>query len=232
MTIDLNVDLGEGSPHDAVLMSVASSVNIACGGHAGDMASMDQAIAMALGQGLSLGAHPSFPDRAHFGRRHHADPPPGLADILSEQVEAFNARCQATGASLHHIKPHGALYNQAHQDERFAAAIVEAHPSREVFLYGLPGGELEKAARQAGIPFAGEGFIDRGYQADGSLVARGQEGAVISDPDQAARQALALCHAGTVRTLCVHSDSEDALELLEFVRKRLAREGIAIAPFS
>lgn len=237
-TIDLNADLGEGGSHDAELMALASSVNIACGGHAGDEETMEDAVEQALAAGVSIGAHPGYEDRQHSGRRPMDLEPAAVADLVSRQV----GRLAEIAAGIHHVKPHGALYHQADRDPALAAAVVEGVKRivPDCVLYVPPGGALAAAGEAAGLAVWTEGFVDRRYQENGALVPRGEPGAVIEDVDEAVGQALRIaCEqrvktvAGTwiplpARTLCVHGDSPRAVVLLDAVRRALESAGFTI----
>ncbi len=211
MTIDLNVDLGEGGEHDEALTALASSVNIACGGHAGDENSITRAVTLAKKYGAAIGAHPSYDDPENFGRRALDLPLAEVTDSVSRQIEAL-----AKHADIHHVKPHGALYNQAQSDPALAGAIIAGItrflPS--TLIYTLPKGALADAATEAGHRVAGEGFIDRGYQPNGQLIPRSEPGALLNG-EAAITQALQLAERSDIATLCVHGDSPDALALLK-----------------
>jgi UPF0271 protein len=217
MMIDLNVDLGEGGAHDAELTALASSVNIACGGHAGDEKSMLRAVGLARASGTAIGAHPSYEDREEFGRRHLDLTWEEIRDSVAWQVEAL-----ARISPLHHVKPHGALYNQAQVDEEIARAVVEgiSRVLPETLIYTLPGGELARVALEKGHRVVGEGFIDRGYQEDGRLIPRGEKGALIEDLRDAVEQAMRLAEREEIETLCVHGDGLRAVEILTKLRAR------------
>ena len=215
MMIDLNVDLGEGGAHDAELIALASSVNIACGGHAGDVESMRRAVERARALGAAIGAHPSYEDREGFGRRPLELPTDEIADSIAWQVEAL-----ARISPLHHMKPHGALYNRAQVDEEVARAVVEgiSRVLPETLIYTLPGGALAWVALEKGHRVWGEGFIDRGYGEDGKLIPRGEEGAVIEDLELAVKQAVRLAEREEIETLCVHGDGAKGVEILTRLR--------------
>ncbi|MDB4142279.1 LamB/YcsF family protein [bacterium] len=218
MTIDLNVDLGEGGANDETLTALASSVNIACGGHAGDDETMVRAVELALLHGSAIGAHPSYDDPENFGRRALDLPLDEVTASVARQVAAL-----AQHADLHHVKPHGALYNQAQNDPDLAHAIIvgisQILPS--TLIYTLPQGALAQAALNAGHRVAGEGFIDRGYQSNGQLIPRSEPGALL-DGEAAIAQARRLAQRSDIATLCVHSDSPEALHLLKKVRESLS----------
>lgn len=250
-TIDLNGDVGEGygawSPSaDAELLPLISSASIACGFHAGDPTRMRETAALAARSGVVVGAHPGYPDLLGFGRRELAASPEEVADYVAYQVGAMMACAAAAGTRVRYVKPHGALYNRAARDPAVARAIAEAIRAADpsLALLGLAGSALVTAARDVGLRAVAEAFLDRGYRRDGSLVPRGEPGALIEDPALAAARAVRLVHEGMVETvdgisvaiaaesLCVHGDGRQAAALLRAVRGRLEAEGIAIASFS
>lgn len=240
--IDLNCDLGEGGAHDAELMPLISSANIACGGHAGDEATMRATIRLALQHGVAIGAHPGYEDREHMGRRPMNLSPSAVCNLISRQLRRFAQIADELGATIHHVKTHGALYNQADADPLIASAIANAIRDvlPEAIIYAPPNGCMMAAAISAGLQFRAEGFIDRRYRADGSLVPRGQPGAVIDDPAAASAQAMEMLlvrkitsvggSAVTIEigTLCVHSDSDSALETLRATRLALESAGLRV----
>lgn len=235
--MDLNADVGESfgpwpMGHDEALTSVASTVNIACGFHAGDPVVISRTIDLAVRSGLAIGAHPGFPDREGFGRRELVMSSAELEASVLYQVAAVAGMVQAAGGKLAHVKAHGALYNRAAVDARMAAAIARAvwRFSRELVLVGPPGSELLAAAETIGLHSAAEGFADRAYEPDGSLRSRRLEGALLTDPALAAAQAVALAQAGQVQTLCVHSDTPGAPEIARAVRSALEVAGFTIQP--
>lgn len=221
--IDLNADLGEGGSEDSTLLELVSSANIACGGHAGDEKTMRTTIAMAMAAGVAIGAHPGYEDREHFGRRAMAFPLAQVTDLVARQVEKFTRLADAAGAQLHHVKPHGALYNQADRDEHFATAVVAGmiRVTTSALLYALPGSKLAAAGIAAGLTICPEGFADRRYLPNGSLMPRNEPGAVIKDIETAVAQALHLAESGKIETLCVHGDSANAVSILRSIRQKL-----------
>ncbi|MDX1515861.1 MAG: 5-oxoprolinase subunit PxpA [Woeseiaceae bacterium] len=241
-SIDLNADLGEGEPYDAALMRIVSSCNVACGGHTGDADSMSATVVLALANGVAVGAHPSYPDRDGFGRRSRYAAGTALYDALTEQVTALTDIAGDLGARVGHVKPHGALYNDAAADDALAdiLARVTAELPGDVLLIGLPHSALAAAAGRSGIGYAAEAFVDRAYRADGGLVARGMPGAVLDDVDAIAAQAVSLavehrvtCADGgriaiDADTLCLHGDTPGADEAAAAVRAALERHGVAI----
>ena len=227
MRIDLNCDLGEGEPFDAELMPLVTSANICCGAHAGGPAESHEALRLAVEYGVRIGAHPGYPDREHFGRREMAWDKERIIDEITSQVRALQALASEVGASVEYIKPHGALYNQACRDEAIAEAIAEVGVRLELPIMGLPGSFLEKRSRR----FIAEGFADRRYRADGSLVPRSQAEAFVHSPGEAVEQAKRLIAAGRVRTLCVHGDNPEAVAFVEALRAALLGAGVLIQAF-
>ncbi|VVD89159.1 5-oxoprolinase subunit PxpA [Pandoraea soli] len=244
MKIDLNVDLGEGCNYDEALLAEVSSANVACGWHAGDAGTMQQVVRWALACGVAIGAHPSFPDRANFGRTELQLPLDDIRAGMLYQIGALAAIVRAQGGWLSHVKPHGALYNQAARDPAMAETIVEAIRAfdTDLAIFGLAGGELVKAARAAGMQAVDEVFADRGYNPDGSLVKRGTPGALIEREEDALAQTLMMVREQCVRavdgslvpiraqTVCLHGDGEHALEFARRIRAFLLDEGIGVAP--
>lgn len=237
-TIDLNADLGEGGAHDAELMALASSVNIACGGHAGSEESTRSAVELALQAQVAIGAHPGYEDRVNFGRKPMFLSTEEIRSLVIRQLE----RILRIHPQLHHVKPHGALYNQANEDEAMAealvAAIAETQP--DTILYCPPHGALINAAAAVKLTTCAEGFIDRRYLDNGNLCPRTEERALIENLVEAVSQALRIAIQQTVttfkgstipmeaKTLCVHGDSPGALELLRLTRSSLEEAGIGI----
>ncbi len=226
--IDLNADLGEGGTQDAALLGLVSSANIACGGHAGDEATMRRSIELALASGVAIGAHPGYEDREHFGRLAMTLPLDEVTSLVRRQVERLAALASEAGAPLHHVKAHGALYNQACRDPLLAAAVVAGIPP-DLILYALPNSALAEAGRTAGLTVRAEGFADRRYRDDGSLMPRGEPGAVIKDVDAAVAQALAIASNGVADTLCVHGDGVTAVAILQTLRPRLETAGLTVS---
>lgn len=232
MRIDLNADVGEGGGHDAALFaSGISSANIACGAHAGDAASIAACCALAQSHGVALGAHPGHDDRDGFGRRECILSPETARVLLRGQLRLLAAGAAAEGLRVAHVKPHGALYHQANRDSglAFCLAVVAAVECAGAALVGPPEGALREAAARAGLRFVAEGFIDRAYLPDGTLVPRTVPGAVFTKEAEAVAQALRLANADRVDTLCVHGDNPDSLRLLRAVRAALAAAGFRIA---
>ena len=248
-TIDLNADVGErpralrdGS--EEALLQIVTSANVACGGHAGDADTMAATLSLAVRLGVAAGAHPGYPDRAGFGRASLGMQPPEIETSVYEQVRALAAVAAWAGCTLGHVKPHGALYNDAVRDPAVAAAIARgvARWSREVVLVGLAGSPALQVFAAHGFSVAGEGFADRAYEADGSLRSRALPGALITDPAAAAAQALRIAVDGAAtafdgrevpvhaRTLCVHSDTPGAARIASAVREALVGGGLCVEP--
>ncbi|MBI1914242.1 MAG: LamB/YcsF family protein [Planctomycetes bacterium] len=227
MEIDLNCDLGEGCPFDAELMPLITSANVACGFHAGDPATAYATLILARGHGVQVGAHPSFNDRESFGRRELVRSPRQIFEECVYQIGALAGLARAASLELRYVKPHGALYNVACRDDEYALGVVEACAVFGLPVMGLPDSDLEALARgQCG--FIVEGFADRRYQPDGSLVPRDRPDAFVEDADEAVQQAERLLREGRVRTLCVHGDNPQAVAFVRALRDALERKGIAV----
>lgn len=228
LAIDLNADLGEGDSSDAELLKTVSSCNVACGGHAGDAQTMRKTVLSAMENDVSIGAHPSYPDREGFGRRGGFLVGEELLDSLTAQINALNSVVTELGSVLTHVKPHGALYNDAVNDGALADVIARAISTTipGAALVGLPNSELQNAAAKYDLVFVGEGFIDRAYQDDGQLVPRSEPGAVHKSLDLVLPQAVSL--VGKVDTLCVHGDTPGAAEAATAVRRALEKKGVEI----
>jgi len=236
MTIDLNADMGESFGAytigaDEALLRVVSSANVACGAHAGDPSVMRRTVRAAKAAGVSVGAHPGFPDLEGFGRREMRMAAAEIEDSVIYQVAALAGLAAGEGVTLAHVKPHGALYNMAAKDAGMAGAIASAIAAvdRRLVMVGLPASALERAAEQAGLTFAAEGFADRAYEPDGTLVSRAKPGALITDPAAAAAGALRMAREGRVRTICIHSDTPGAADIGAAVRRALDEHGVTVA---
>jgi UPF0271 protein len=242
--LDLNADVGEGDPRaDAALIPLVTSVNVACGLHAGDAQTMRATVALAMRNGVAVGAHPGFNDREGFGRRRQQLTASEIRDLLLSQLGALDGIARTEGTTLHHVKPHGALYNQAETDDALAVAIVAAirvfDPTLR--LVGRAGSAMERAARGASHPFLAEAFADRRYRADGTLLPRSEPGAVLADVEAVAQQVRALVTDGEVRasdgsrvevsfqTLCVHGDTPGAATLARRIRQELDALGVSVS---
>ena len=206
-SIDLNADVGEGCASDADLVPLVSSVNIACGAHAGDMGTMRQTVALALRHGAAIGAHPGFADREHFGRRELPVSPAQAAALVVDQAMLLRKVAADLGAAVGRVKLHGALYNMAARDGAIAIAVADAlvgagHAAGSPWtLVALAGSELVSVGRARGLKVIGEAFADRSYRRDGTLTPRSEPGAVIADEDTAVRQVLRIATDGTVLAL-------------------------------
>lgn len=219
----LNLDGGESPTEPEELYALADLVHIACGGHAGDEASMARVVAACRRFGTRIGAHPSYVDREGFGRRAMTVTPHALADAVASQCAALRRIAEAQGATVSSCKPHGALYHAAHADAATARACIEGigRALGIVAVVGLAGGELAREAARAGHAYLREAFADRAARPDGTLVPRGEAGAILEDPDAAAARAHALLRDRTADTLCVHSDTNGSVEIARAVRSAL-----------
>ncbi len=237
--IDLNCDVGEGAEHDAALIPLVSSANIAAGAHAGGGETLAATVRLALDHGVAIGAHPGHADRGTFGRRELPITPAAAATLVETQIAAV-ARC--AGTALHHVKLHGGLYHQVGRDPALADAVAAMLAARwpHLVVYAAAGSTLVAAARAAGLAVAEEAFADRRYAPDGSLVPRAQPGGVIVDPATAAAQGVRLATSGRVETsdtseisvaadtLCIHGDTPAAVAIAAALRAALGAAGVAI----
>jgi UPF0271 protein len=249
VSIDLNADVGESfgpwpMGEDESLIPLVSSVNIACGFHAGDPLTIERTVALAVIAGCAIGAHPGYPDLVGFGRRDLAMSPTEVEAAMVYQIGAVAAFAQAAGTELRHVKAHGALYNLAGRDPAAAEAIVRAvlRVSEELVLFALPGSPMIDAGRASGLKVAVEAFADRAYEADGTLRSRRHADAVIDDPAAVGAQALGLAQGRGVEavdgsrldirpdTLCVHGDRPGAAGRARAARAALESAGIEVAP--
>jgi UPF0271 protein len=250
-TIDLNVDAGESygawtMGDDAALFAAVTSANLACGFHAGDPGTIRTSLATALAAGVAVGAHPGLPDLPGFGRRALALSIEETHDDTLYQVGALSAFVRAAGATLHHVKPHGALNTAvAESSDAHADAIVEAVRAfaTDLPLIAIAGSRLHRACERRGHPFVAEGFPDRGYAPDGSLAPRRTPGAIVHDPHEAAARAVRMVLHGTVEaldgtvvelapgTLCIHGDNPGSVATARAIRAALEREGVTVAAF-
>ncbi len=241
-TIDLNCDMGEGCGADEALMPLVSSANVACGGHAGDEASMRETVRLARRHGVAVGAHPSYPDRGGFGRKRLERTGAEVRADVAAQVRALAAVCRAEGVPLVHVKPHGALYNAAAEDEALARAVAEGVRDVDpgLVVVCLAGSPMVKVVRGLGLACAEEAFADRGYTSRGTLVPRGEPGALVEEPEAVAARASRMARERTVvavdgtavpvaaDTLCLHGDTPGAATLAAAVRARLAADGVEV----
>ncbi|GLV84288.1 UPF0271 protein [Streptomyces lavendulae subsp. lavendulae] len=251
--IDLNADLGEGFGRwtltdDAALLSVVTSANVACGFHAGDPSIMRRVCERAAERGVRIGAQVSYRDLAGFGRRSMDVPPGELADEIAYQIGALEVFARAAGSRVSYVKPHGALYNRTVHDAAQAGAVVAgirlAAGEAGLPVLGLPGSLLLAAAREAGLEPVPEAFADRAYAPGGTLVPRGEPGAVVHDPDAVVARAVGMAAGGSVtaadgsriavaaRSLCVHGDTPGAAELARRVRDALGAAGVRVEAFA
>ena len=239
MNIDLNCDMGENIGGDADIMPYITSANIACGFHAGDEATMRATVRLAKRYGVAVGAHPGWRDRAGFGRNEMHLPPEEVEALVFEQVCALAVIAREEGTELRHVKPHGALYNQAAKDRVLADAIARAvkRVSGGLVLVGLAGSSLVEAGVEVGLRVANEGFPDRNYNPDGTLVSRREPHALLERPEEVASHALELVREGiafsgrrvSVETLCLHGDHPRAADNARAVRDALRKSGIELA---
>ncbi|CAL9379084.1 hypothetical protein C1708_27380 [Streptomyces sp. DH-12] len=250
-SIDLNADLGEGFGHwrltdDERLLSVVTSANVACGFHAGDAPTMRRVCELAAARGVRIGAQVSYRDLAGFGRRAMDVPPAELAAEVAYQIGALEVFARAAGSRVAYVKPHGALYNRVVRDEEQARAVVDgvvlADPALPVL--GLPGSRLLEVAGEAGLPAVEEAFADRAYTDEGTLVPRGEEGALVTDPGAVVERSVDLARSGEVvalsgrrirmraRSLCLHGDTPGAVDLARRVRDALEASGVRVEAFA
>lgn len=230
--IDLNADLGEGAGFDAELMSRVTSVNVCCGAHAGDPDTTRATLELARRSGVVVGAHPGYPDRDHFGRRELTLSPTQVGTLCLYQIGATEALARAVGVPVRYVKPHGALYNQACRNDALASAVAAVALLSGLAVVGLPGSALSAAAVRINVPFVAEGFADRRYRADGSLVPRTEPNALIHDPAEAAEQVERLVRERGVQTICVHGDNPTAVAFTIAVRVALEARGFALKSFA
>jgi len=240
--IDLNADLGEGVGTDGDLLPYVTSVNVACGAHAGDLETIRRTVELARTHGVGIGAHPSFPDREGFGRRAMALRAGDVVATVAAQIEVVAGVARDAGVRLQHVKPHGALYNQAVADHALAAAIGDAvrRVDRALIVVALAGSPLVTVLLDLGLRVAQEAFIDRGYSSGGTLMPRSRPGALITDPATAAERAVLLATEHVVSTesgetitvdadtLCIHGDTPRAAALAKAVRQALDQAGVGV----
>jgi UPF0271 protein len=242
LSVDLNADLGEGAGHDDEILDLVSSANIACGFHAGKPSSVLASIRAAQERGVAVGAHPSFPDRANFGRNEMTLPPENIYALVAYQIGAFQALARAAGTEMNHVKAHGALYNMAVRDRAIADAIVNAVFALDpkLIIFVPPRSIFERVALERPLQTVCEVFADRNYLPDGSLVSRSSAEAFVHDPVEAAERVIRMLKEAKVRaidgtdvsvsaeTICVHGDNPAAVEFVRKLRERLEREDIMI----
>ncbi|KWW21219.1 MULTISPECIES: 5-oxoprolinase subunit PxpA [Peribacillus] len=249
--VDLNCDLGESygayrMGNDKEILDYVTSANVACGFHAGDPTVMRKTVQLALEKGVRIGAHPGLPDLMGFGRRNMNIAPEEAYDIVVYQIGALNGFLQSEGGSMQHVKPHGALYNMAAQNEALAMAIAEAiyKVNPELILFGLSGSELIRAGEAVGLRTASEVFADRTYQQDGSLTSRMEKYALLENDEDAAAQVIRMVKEGKVLsqqgsdvalradTICIHGDGAHALAFARHVKNSLELSEITVKSFS
>jgi 5-oxoprolinase (ATP-hydrolysing) subunit A len=246
-SIDLNADVGEGFATDAELIPLVSSVNIACGAHAGDEKTMREAVTLAFRHGVAIGAHPGFEDRENFGRREVPISPEAAAKLVVEQTKRLQVIAESLGAEVGHVKLHGALYNMASRDRALATAIAKAvlelslRLSGPSVVYALAGSPFIGIGREMGLRMVGEAFAERSYQDDGTLTPRSMPGALLGSVEAVTAQALEIAREGGVfavsgakilldaETICLHGDSSDAVASAREIRNLIRREGVGIA---
>ncbi|MGE7878129.1 LamB/YcsF family protein [Peribacillus muralis] len=249
--VDLNCDLGESfgayrMGNDKEILDYVTSVNVACGFHAGDPSVMRETVQLALEKGVRIGAHPGLPDLMGFGRRNMNIAPQEAYDIVVYQIGALNGFLQSEGGSMQHVKPHGALYNMAAQNEALSVAIAEAiyKVNPELILFGLSGSELIRAGEAVGLRTASEVFADRTYQQDGSLTSRMEKHALLENDEDAAAQAIRMVKEGKVMsqqgsdvalradTICIHGDGAHALTFAQHVKNSFEFSEITVKSFT
>jgi len=249
--VDLNCDLGESFGNytcglDAEVIPHISSANVACGFHASDPLVMMKTVALAKQHGVSVGAHPGYPDLVGFGRRNMTVSPAELKAMVQYQIGALQAFCKAQGVVLQHVKPHGAMYNMAAKERKLADAICEAigEVDSSLILLGLSGSQMLEAAKETGLPWASEVFADRAYEEDGSLTPRALPGSVITDEEEAIARVLQMVQDGTVTSrsgktipiqadsICLHGDGVKAVEFAKRIRAELTAAGMEIVPLT
>jgi UPF0271 protein len=245
LSIDLNCDMGEGYPNDDQIIPFITSVNIACGYHAGDKETMQRTVEAALKNNVAIGAHPGYPDRDNFGRidiLHKKITLPELTRVVAKQIVILQDICKSFGTALHHVKPHGALYNRAALDEEAAQAICSAiqQANASLMLYGLSGSIMQKAAANHNLHFVHEVFADRTYQADGTLTPRSAANSLIQDINVSLQQVLTMIRENKVNTItgetipikaetiCIHGDGAHAVSFAKAIYSRLQENEITM----
>jgi len=246
-SIDINSDLGEGAGTEMALMPLITSVNIACGGHAGNENTMRTTVELAIRNKVAIGAHPGYPDRERFGRMPMDMPARELIESIRRQIDSLVGVASRMGARVTHVKAHGALYNQGERDATIARNIIfgiqAATGGHELVIVAPPGSAMVEEASGAGMKVAREGFVDRRYEADGTLQSRAIAGSVLADPAEAVQQALSFVKSGgvtavdgsflklAVDTLCVHGDTPGAPDIARAVRDAFAKAKVKVTPF-
>jgi 5-oxoprolinase (ATP-hydrolysing) subunit A len=232
MLIDLNADLGEGAGTDAELLKHITSANVSCGFHAGDPDTVRATLELAVTAGVVIGAHPGYADRDHFGRREMTLTERQVATLAFHQVGALAALTRICRAELRYLKPHGGLYHQACRERGYARPLVAVAFLNNLHIIGLPDSALTTACEQVAIPFVAEGYLDRRYRDDGTLVPRSEGNAIIHDVNEAVDQALMLVQTRGVRTLCVHGDTPGAVEFAAKAKAALIQKGFTLKAFA
>ncbi len=231
-TIDLNADLGEGCPNDRMLLGLVTSASIACGAHAGDPEVIRQTLVDARDRGVAVGAHPGYPDREHFGRREHTITSDAVTTMILEQVAFLVELAAEVGIAIRFLKPHGALYNQAQRQDEIARGVLDAAAELGLPLLGQPDTLLERLSSGRGVRYIAEGFPDRRYRDDGSLVSRSEPDAILHDPAEMEDQLLRLVAGDRVATLCIHGDDPRAVDNARLVRESLEVLKIKVRSFA
>ncbi len=231
MLNDLHADLGEGAGTDADLMPLVTSANISCGFHAGDADTIAAALELAKKHGVRVGAHPGYADRAHFGRREITTTAPELALECRNQLAVLTGFVEVYGLTVGYVKPHGALYHQAGRDREYAVGLLTAIGSVAMPVVGLPWSVLEAVSKERNHVFVPEGFADRRYRPDGTLVPRTEPDALLHDVKEVVAQVEWLVRAKGVRTICVHGDTPGAVEFVRAVRTALSDAGHELRAF-
>ncbi len=240
--LDINCDVGEGVGNEPNIFPFIASCNIACGGHTGNVRTMERTVRLAQAHGVSMGAHPSYPDRHHFGRKRMDITPTALQHAIREQIGQLEAIMQQQGLTMNHIKPHGALYNDVAHNRELALVFLEAITAYKshLALYVLSGSPLEALALKKGFTIKREAFADRNYRSDGSLVPRGKHNALIKNPKavlahvlRMAQEKLVLTVDGNHRplqadTYCVHGDTPSALKILMYLNQELPKHNFLL----
>jgi UPF0271 protein len=243
MLIDVNCDMGEGMPNDALLMPYISSANIACGYHAGSRSIMQRTVQLAMQHDVAIGAHPGFNDKANFGRTEMRLSMEEIYDLVTEQVFSLQEMIRSNNGIMHHVKPHGALYNMSAKDPGIANRIAKAvyDIDKGLVVFGLSGSCSISEAKNIGLATASEVFADRSYQDDGSLTPRSQPGAMIETTERSIQQVLQMIQQQAVtsvsgktvpilaETICIHGDGEHAVDFARHIYQTLQQHGIGIS---
>jgi UPF0271 protein len=229
-SIDLNADLGEGCPWDELLLARVTSASISCGAHAGNRDGILATLRAAKARGVAVGAHPGYADREGFGRRERAANTDVIEILVRDQIKTLESLADEAEVCLRFVKPHGALYNQAHRDDAIAAGIAAAVKPFGFPILGQPGGRMQASTVEAGLRFVAEGFADRRYRVDGSLVPRTEPGAILGEHEEIRVQVLRLIDQG-IETLCLHGDNPHSVELADLLLSTLKEHGVSRRSF-